>query len=97
MNDGRGNFTRAMDALPDVRENGSTVVAGDFTGDGTEDVLARPIDHVALAARRFLATAALTAVAVTVASPSPTAETTAHPPPLIADGLRVAASRGRFF
>lgn len=37
-NDGSGNFTRAKDALPDVRENGSTVVAGDFSGDGRLDL-----------------------------------------------------------
>ena len=38
VNDGRGNFTRAMHALPDARENGSTVAAGDFNGDGRLDL-----------------------------------------------------------
>lgn len=38
MNDGRGNFTRAMNALPDFFENGSCVVPADFNGDGHIDL-----------------------------------------------------------
>ncbi len=38
MNDGRGNFRRARDALPDFFENGSAVAAGDFNGDGHLDL-----------------------------------------------------------
>ena len=39
LNDGRGNFTRSLNALPrDVRENGSTVTAADFDGDGDQDL-----------------------------------------------------------
>ena len=38
MNDGRGNFTRAKNALPDIFENGSCVVPGDFNGDGHTDL-----------------------------------------------------------
>ena len=38
INDGRGNFARARNALPDIFENGSCVVAGDFNGDGHLDL-----------------------------------------------------------
>ncbi len=38
MNDGRGNFQRARDALPDIFENGSCVAVGDFNGDGHPDL-----------------------------------------------------------
>ncbi len=38
LNDGRGNFTRALNALPPFHENGSSVVAGDFDGDGAIDL-----------------------------------------------------------
>jgi hypothetical protein len=38
LNDGRGNFQRARDALPDVFENGSCVAVGDFNGDGHPDI-----------------------------------------------------------
>src|SRR5947207_15797222 len=38
LNDGRGNFARARDALPDIFENGSCVAVGDFNGDGSPDV-----------------------------------------------------------
>jgi hypothetical protein len=38
MNDGRGHFRRAREALPDFFENGSVVVAGDFNGDGHPDL-----------------------------------------------------------
>ena len=38
LNDGRGNFTRAREALPDIFENGSCVTVGDFNGDGRPDV-----------------------------------------------------------
>ena len=38
LNDGRGDLRRAKDALPDVFENGSCVVAGDFNGDGYPDL-----------------------------------------------------------
>ena len=38
MNDGKGHFRRAREALPDFFENGSTVVAGDFNGDGHLDL-----------------------------------------------------------
>lgn len=38
LNDGRGNFRRAHDALPDFFENGSVVSAGDFNGDGHLDL-----------------------------------------------------------
>src|SRR5207237_10441579 len=38
LNDGRGNFVRARDALPDIFENGSCVAIGDFNGDGHPDV-----------------------------------------------------------
>jgi len=38
LNDGHGNFQRASNALPDIFENGSCVVAGDFNGDGFPDL-----------------------------------------------------------
>ena len=38
MNDGRGNFTLARNALPDIYENASCVAVGDFNGDGHPDV-----------------------------------------------------------
>jgi hypothetical protein len=38
MNDGRGTFQRAKNALPDFFENGSCVVPGDFNGDGKVDL-----------------------------------------------------------
>ncbi|MFN2602483.1 MAG: VCBS repeat-containing protein [Gemmatimonadaceae bacterium] len=38
LNDGRGNFTRSLDALPPFFENGSCVVPGDFNGDGRVDL-----------------------------------------------------------
>ena len=38
VNDGRGRFHRAADALPAFFENGSCVVPGDFDGDGDVDL-----------------------------------------------------------
>ncbi len=38
VNDGRGHFHRAEDALPDFFENGSRVVPGDFNDDGHVDL-----------------------------------------------------------
>ena len=38
LNDGRGTFRRAADALPAFFENGSCVVPGDFDGDGDVDL-----------------------------------------------------------
>jgi hypothetical protein len=38
LNDGRGNFRRATDALPSFTHNGSCVVAGDFNRDGHIDL-----------------------------------------------------------
>jgi hypothetical protein len=38
LNDGKGHFHRATDALPDIFENGSCVVPGDFNGDGHTDL-----------------------------------------------------------
>ena len=38
MNDGRGNFQRAIGALPDIFENGGTVAVGDFTAMGIPTV-----------------------------------------------------------
>jgi hypothetical protein len=38
MNDGKGNFRRATDALPAIFENGSTVAPADFNGDGHVDL-----------------------------------------------------------
>jgi hypothetical protein len=38
VNDGRGNFVRARNALPDYFENGSSVAVGDFNSDGHPDL-----------------------------------------------------------
>jgi hypothetical protein len=38
LNDGRGNFARATDALPIFYHNGSCIVPGDFDGDGDVDL-----------------------------------------------------------
>jgi hypothetical protein len=38
LNDGHGFFQKAVNALPDIFENGSCVVAGDFNGDGAVDL-----------------------------------------------------------
>lgn len=39
LNDGRGGFARARDALPaEARENGGTVTVADFDGDGDQDL-----------------------------------------------------------
>jgi enediyne biosynthesis protein E4 len=38
LNDSRGNFQRARDALPDFLHNGSSVAPGDFDGDGDVDL-----------------------------------------------------------
>ena len=38
LNDSRGNFQRASDALPDFAHNGSSVAPGDFDGDGDIDL-----------------------------------------------------------
>jgi hypothetical protein len=38
LNDGRGDFRRSRDALPDFFENGSCVAPGDFDGDGHVDL-----------------------------------------------------------
>ena len=38
INDGPSGFRRAVDRLPDFRENGSCVVPGDFNGDGHIDL-----------------------------------------------------------
>jgi hypothetical protein len=38
LNDGRGSFRRAHDALPAFYDNGSCVVPGDFDGDGDIDL-----------------------------------------------------------
>ena len=38
VNDGKGNLIRAKDAVPEIFENGSCVVAGDFNGDGRPDL-----------------------------------------------------------
>jgi enediyne biosynthesis protein E4 len=38
VNDGRGNFQRAVNALPDFFENGSCVAPADFNGDGRIDL-----------------------------------------------------------
>jgi hypothetical protein len=38
LNDGAGNFRRAVDAVPGVFENGSCAVAGDFDHDGDVDL-----------------------------------------------------------
>jgi hypothetical protein len=38
LNDGHGSFQKATNALPDIFENGSCAVAGDFNGDGFLDL-----------------------------------------------------------
>ena len=38
LNDGHGNFTRSVNALPTFHDNGSCVVPGDFDGDGAIDL-----------------------------------------------------------
>ncbi len=38
LNDGHGNFVRAEDALPEMRDSGSGVSAADFDGDGDLDL-----------------------------------------------------------
>jgi len=38
INDGKGNFTKDPNALPDIYQNGSCVTAGDFNGDGAMDL-----------------------------------------------------------
>lgn len=38
LNDGKGNFAKASDRLPDFRSNGSVVVAADFDQDGDLDL-----------------------------------------------------------
>jgi hypothetical protein len=38
LNDARGGFQRARDALPGIFENGSCVAVGDFNGDGRPDL-----------------------------------------------------------
>ncbi|HEX9219921.1 MAG TPA: VCBS repeat-containing protein [Gemmatimonadaceae bacterium] len=38
LNDGKGNFKRVRDALPNIFENGSCVAVGDFNGDGHPDL-----------------------------------------------------------
>ncbi|HEX8848378.1 MAG TPA: VCBS repeat-containing protein [Gemmatimonadaceae bacterium] len=38
LNDGRGEFRRAADALPDIFDDGACVVPGDFNGDGAIDL-----------------------------------------------------------
>ena len=38
VNDGKGNFSKALDALPDIRQSGSTVVAADYDRDGDLDL-----------------------------------------------------------
>jgi enediyne biosynthesis protein E4 len=47
VNDGHGNFARARNALPDIFENGSCVIVGDFNGDGFPDVFlgSRVVTH----------------------------------------------------
>ena len=38
LNDGRGQLTRSMDAIPELYDNGGCVAAGDFDGDGHVDL-----------------------------------------------------------
>ena len=38
LNDGHGQFTRKLDAIPELYDNGGCVAAGDFDGDGHVDL-----------------------------------------------------------
>ena len=38
LNDGHGRFTRDVDAIPELYDNGGCVAAGDFDGDGHVDL-----------------------------------------------------------
>ncbi len=38
INDGKGNFTKALNALPSMRTSTAAVAAGDFDGDGDDDL-----------------------------------------------------------
>jgi hypothetical protein len=38
LNDGKGNFSKLEDALPEIRHSGSSVVAGDYDHDGDLDL-----------------------------------------------------------
>lgn len=38
LNDGKGSFTKALQALPDLRESGAKVIPHDFDGDGDIDL-----------------------------------------------------------
>jgi enediyne biosynthesis protein E4 len=38
LNDGTGHFTKSLDGVPPLKENGSCVVPGDFNGDGHLDL-----------------------------------------------------------
>jgi len=38
LNDGKGNFTKAVDAIPDIRQSGSSVIAVDYDRDGDLDL-----------------------------------------------------------
>lgn len=47
FNDGEGNFARIYNALPQLLENGSTVTAADYDGDGDTDIFvgSRSVPH----------------------------------------------------